>query len=110
MAELEAERREAETMLKMAKMEAARVESKARMKACLQKTEARIETGQEQGNAERETELEEVEAPDLDANPGETEAVVQRQEIPNEEAAFHSMRAWRKETVVCQETMEAVMP
>jgi hypothetical protein len=89
----------------MAKMEADQEESKAVMMACLRKTEARIETGQEQSNTEIETNLEAAEATDLEANPEETEAVVERQEIPNEEAAVHSMRAWRKETVVCQETM-----
>jgi hypothetical protein len=44
---------------------------------------------------------------DIDAKPGETEAVVERQEIPNEEAAVHSMMAWQKETVSCQVTTEA---
>jgi hypothetical protein len=35
-----------------------------------------------------------VETTDVEANPVETEAIVERQEIPNEEAAVHSMRAW----------------
>jgi hypothetical protein len=82
-------------------MNADQEESKAGMMACLEKTEARIETGQEQRDTEIETDGEEVEA-----NPVETEAVVEHQEIPKEEAAVHSMRAWQKETVACQETME----
>jgi hypothetical protein len=71
------------------------------------KTEARIEIGQEQSSAEIETDLEEVEATNLDANPGKTKVVVERQEIPNEEAAVHPVRAWWKETVACQETTKA---
>jgi hypothetical protein len=40
-------------------------------------------------------------------NPGEKEAVVERQEMPNEEAAIHSLRACQKEMMASQETMEA---
>jgi hypothetical protein len=32
---------------------------------------------------------------------------VERQEIPNEEATIHSLRACRKETMACQDTTEA---
>jgi hypothetical protein len=32
---------------------------------------------------------------------------VERQEVPNEEAAIHSLRACRRETMDCQETTEA---
>jgi hypothetical protein len=53
----------------MAKMNADQEELKAGMMACLEKTEARIETGQEQSNTETETDLEAVEATDLEANP-----------------------------------------
>jgi hypothetical protein len=31
---------------------------------------------------------------DLEANPEETEAIVEWQEIPNEETTIHSMRGW----------------
>jgi hypothetical protein len=37
-----------------------------------------------------------METTDWEANPEEIEAVVEQQEIPNGEAAIHSMRAWRK--------------
>jgi hypothetical protein len=57
-------------------------------KACLGKTEARIKTGQEKVNTEIKTDLEDVKATDLEANPEETEAVVERQEIPNKEPQF----------------------
>jgi hypothetical protein len=80
----------------MAKMNADQEESKAGMMACLEKTEVRIET-----------DLAEVEATDLEANPVETEAIVERQGIPHEEAAVHSMKAWQKGTVACQEMTEA---
>jgi hypothetical protein len=79
----------------------------AMTKANREKTEARIETCQEQINAEIKTDLEDVEATDLEANPEETEAVVELQEITNEKAAIHSLREWRKETMACQETTEA---
>jgi hypothetical protein len=39
--------------------------------------EARIETSQEQSNSEIESDLEELEATNLDANPEETEASVE---------------------------------
>jgi hypothetical protein len=32
---------------------------------------------------------------------------MKRQEIPKEEAAVHSMRAWQIDTMACQEMMEA---
>jgi hypothetical protein len=57
--------------------------------------------------AKIETKKEEVDAMQLKANPVETEATVERQEIPSEEAAVHSIRAWQKETMACQETTEA---
>jgi hypothetical protein len=79
----------------MVKMKAEREERKAGMMACLRKMEARLETN-----------LEAVEATDLEANPGEKEAIVERQ-MPIEEAAIHSLRACRKETMACQETTEA---
>jgi hypothetical protein len=37
----------------------------------------------------------------IEPNPGEKEAVVERQEIPNEEAATHSLRACRKKGTAC---------
>jgi hypothetical protein len=43
----------------------------------------------------------------VEANPVETEAIVERQEIPKEEAAVHTTRSWQKETVACQEKTEA---
>jgi hypothetical protein len=45
----------------------------------------------------------------MEPNPGEKEAVVERQEIPNEGASIHSLRACRKETMACQETTEACL-
>jgi hypothetical protein len=65
-------------------------------KACQGKAEARIETGQEKINTEIKTDLEDVETTDLEANPEETEVVLERQKIPDEEAAIHPMREWRK--------------
>jgi hypothetical protein len=56
--------------------------------------EARIEAGKEQSNTEMETNLEEMEAMDLEADPEEMTAIVEQQEIPNEEAAVHFMRLW----------------
>jgi hypothetical protein len=47
-----------------------------------------------------------VEAKDLEANPEETEVIVEWQEITNE-TAVHSVRTWRKEMMACQETTEA---
>jgi hypothetical protein len=48
--------------------------------------DARIETSQEQINTKIKTDLEDVEAMDLEANPEEMKVVMERQEIPNEEA------------------------
>jgi hypothetical protein len=42
----------------------------------------------------------------MEPNSGEKEAVVERQEIPNEEVAIHSLRTCRSETVASQEAME----
>jgi hypothetical protein len=36
-----------------------------------------------------------------------SENVMERQEIPKEESAVHSMRAWQIVTMACQETTEA---
>jgi hypothetical protein len=62
------------------------------------------------GRKER-TACQEVEAnPEkIEPNLGEQEAVVERQEIPNEKAANHSVRACRRETMACQETPEACL-
>jgi hypothetical protein len=54
----------------------------------LGKTEGRIETDQEQSSAQIET--------DLDANPGETEAAVERQEVPKKEPAVRSSGTMKK--------------
>jgi hypothetical protein len=43
----------------------------------------------------------------MEPNPGEKEAVVERQEIPNKEATFHSLRACQIERMACQRTTEA---
>jgi hypothetical protein len=43
----------------------------------------------------------------MDLNSGEQAAVVERQEIPNEEVAVHSMRACRSQRTACQEATEA---
>lgn len=43
----------------------------------------------------------------MEPNPGEKEAVVERQEIPNEEFASHSLRACRYERTACQEATKA---
>jgi hypothetical protein len=43
----------------------------------------------------------------MDPYPGEKEAVVERQEVPNEEATVHSLSACWKETIACKETTEA---
>jgi hypothetical protein len=42
----------------------------------------------------------------MEPNQGEKEAVVERQEIPNEEVAIHSLRASRNERTACQEATE----
>jgi hypothetical protein len=39
----------------------------------------------------------------MEPNPEEKEAVVERQEIPNEEVAIHSLRACRNERTAIQE-------
>jgi ABC-type transporter MlaC component len=64
--------------------------------ACLGKTGVTIKTGQEQTNTEFKTDLEDVGATDLEPNPEEKEAIVERQKVLNEEAAIHSTREWRK--------------
>jgi hypothetical protein len=43
----------------------------------------------------------------LEQNLGAKGAVVERQKIPNEEDAIHSLRACQIERMVCQETMKA---
>jgi enterochelin esterase-like enzyme len=42
----------------------------------------------------------------MEPTPGEKETIVQQQEIPNEEVAFHSLRACRNEKTACQEEIE----
>jgi hypothetical protein len=59
----------------------------------MQKDGAGIETGQEPTEAESKAGLEEVKAMDLEVNPEETEAVVEQQEIPNEEAILETTGA-----------------
>jgi hypothetical protein len=49
-----------------------------------------------------------VEVTNLEANPEEMAAVLERQEIPNEVAAVHPMRAWRKEKMAYQATKECL--
>jgi hypothetical protein len=73
------------------------------MIACLRMTEVSIETGQEHSNTGIQTDLEKVEAMDLEANSEETETTVEQQEIPNGKAAVDSMREWQKDTIACQE-------
>jgi hypothetical protein len=43
----------------------------------------------------------------MESNSGEKEAVLERQKIPNEKVAVHSLRARRSEAAASQETMEA---
>jgi hypothetical protein len=43
----------------------------------------------------------------MEPNPGEKEAVVERQESPNEEVAIHSRKTWRNERTVCQEATKS---
>jgi hypothetical protein len=45
----------------------------------------------------------------IEPNPGETEAVMERQETSNEEVAINSPRACQDERTTCQETMEACL-
>jgi hypothetical protein len=61
--------------------------------ACLGKTEARIEVGQEPREADSKTGLEGMKTTDFEANPGETEAVTARQEVPDDEAAIETIGA-----------------
>jgi hypothetical protein len=49
----------------------------------------------------------EVNLEKMEPNPGEKEAVVKWQEIPNEEVAIHSLRACRNERKACQEATKA---
>jgi hypothetical protein len=73
-------------------MDAIRAETKAiqaRRKAIHNKTDAN------QTRLEPETEHQEK----MEPNPGERAAVVERQEVPNEEASIHSLRARRKEMI-----------
>jgi hypothetical protein len=59
---------------------------------CLEKTKATTETVQEPMEVEIATDLEEMKATGLEANPEETEAVAELQEIPNDEAAVQTIR------------------
>jgi hypothetical protein len=43
----------------------------------------------------------------IEPNSGEQEAMVERQEIPNEDVAVHSLKAYRNEITAYQETTEA---
>jgi hypothetical protein len=43
----------------------------------------------------------------METNPEEKGAIVERQVILNEEAAIHSLRECRRETMACRETTEA---
>jgi hypothetical protein len=43
----------------------------------------------------------------MEPNPAEKEAVVERQEIPNEEVAIHSLMACQNERKTCQEETKA---
>jgi hypothetical protein len=51
----------------------------------------------------------EVNLEKIEPNPGETEAVVERQQTTNEEVAINSPRACQDERTTCQETMEACL-
>jgi hypothetical protein len=45
----------------------------------------------------------------MEPNPGEKEAAVELQEIPNEDVAIYSLRKYRKGTMACQGMMEACL-
>jgi hypothetical protein len=70
----------------------------------------RLEATYDQTNANHmivESETESLEK--MEPNPGEKEAVVERQEIPNEMIAIHSLMACRNERTACKETMGACL-
>jgi hypothetical protein len=82
--------------------------------ACLEQTEARLEVEDKPASVDTTPEVAhgqevplEADLEKIEPNPGETEAVVERQEIPNEEIAIHPLRGCRNEGRACQETMEA---
>jgi hypothetical protein len=84
--------------------------------ACLEKTEARIEVEDKPASVDTTPEVAHKQEVPLEANlekiepnPGETEAVVERQETSNEEVAINSPRACQDERTTCQETMEACL-
>jgi hypothetical protein len=72
--------------------------------ACLEETEARLEVDDKPASADTTPEVAHEQEVPLDANlekiepnPGETEAVVERQQTPNEEVVINSPRACQDE-------------
>lgn len=63
------------------------------METCIEKTETRTETGKEPREATVETSQEEVKATDLEANQEATEAVVEGQNVCNEEMNMDTIGA-----------------
>jgi hypothetical protein len=81
--------------------------------ACLEETEARLELEDKPASVDttpevaREQEIPlEANLEKIEPNPGETEAVVERQETSNEEVVINSPRACQDERTTCQEPME----
>jgi hypothetical protein len=82
----------------------------------LEETEARLEVEEKPASVDTTPEVaHEQEIPleanldNIEPNPGETEAVVERQQTTNEEVAINSPRACQDERTTCQETMEACL-
>jgi hypothetical protein len=62
-------------------------------KACLGKMKADIETCQKQREAESKTDLEEMDATDVEANPEEMKSLAEHLEVPKEGAAVETIGA-----------------
>lgn len=65
------------------------------MEAYQGKKKARMKFGQEPRKAEIKTDLEEMNATELEAIQEKPEALKEHQEVPNEEAALETIVAWR---------------
>jgi hypothetical protein len=84
--------------------------------ACLEETKARHDVEDKPASVDTTPEVaHEQEVPleanleKIEPNPGETEAIVERQETSNKEVAINSRRACQDERTTCQETMEACL-
>jgi hypothetical protein len=82
--------------------------------ACLEQMEARLEVEDKPASVDTTPEVAhkqevplEADLEKIEPNPGETEAVVERQQTSNEEVAINSPRACQNERTTCQEATKA---